>query len=142
MLTDPNVLFQGSGDPNDILDLKVVGGVLEYQVNGDGYSSDLDSAPGVQSLSVAANSVITIDQVNLVRVNDVDRAPAQFLDHAGVLQIVDGATISSRSTAGGDPGSAPSTGDSTAIEFDATMITVGDGRACSPRVRGASRRGT
>src|SRR5262245_60286535 len=62
LLVSPSeVSFTGTALNTDDLYLRTDRGVLEYSTDGRSFTSDLDRAPGVQRLTVTADTVIRVD---------------------------------------------------------------------------------
>src|SRR5262249_18280679 len=70
---------------------------------------------------------LTVSGVAAVTVNGSYAAASADLSASGTIDVSPGATLSSRQTAGGDPLTAPSTGDAGNLNLTAPAITGGAG---------------
>ncbi len=116
-------IFGGSDDAT----LRATDGVLEFAINGNDFSRDVDpNTAGVQEFLLTENSQVFADINGILFIGNLDNAAGTFVS-LDDLEILAGSQISTRVIPnGGNPATTPSVGDSRNILFQAPDIVVND----------------
>ncbi|MCA9073276.1 MAG: hypothetical protein KDA84_30340, partial [Planctomycetaceae bacterium] len=112
---------------NDDVIVRAIDGVLEFDINGAGFTRDVDPSPGVQEFLLNTNSRVLADINGTLLIDDMTNAAGTFFS-LDDLEILPNAQISTRNIlAGGDVESSPSIGHSQNIVFQAPDLVVNNG---------------